>query len=245
MGFAEDFVPLLHISKGNYLCKFAFRCLFTFSSNYFFLMISPELPLDEQIREIKRMLRAVMNGVVSGSMRRQGLTYRVNFGVDLPRLLEIAQEMPHTTTLALALRKENIRELRLLASMLYPREEMSEEMALLWVEEFEFAEEAQVFVLHLLHHLPFASDMAFRLVASERPLERLTGWLLLGRLFMDGFRPTQRDADEVLDHLDTELRTKRNDREVQRTALNTLYKFMELGDAEAARGERILQSLGY
>lgn len=207
-------------------------------------MLSPELPLEEQIREIKRMLRTVMNGMVSGSMRRQGLTYRVNFGVDQPRLLEIAQEMPHTAELALALRKENIRELRLLASILYPREEMDEEMALLWIEELEFAEEAQVFVLHLLHYLPFASDIAFRLIASERPMDRLTGWLLLGRLFMDGFRPVQRDADEVLDHLETELRTKRNDREVQRTALNTLYKFMDLGEAEAARGERILQALG-
>lgn len=190
------------------------------------------------------MLRTVMNGMVSGSMRRQGLTYRVNFGVDQPRLLEIAQEMPHTAELALALRKENIRELRLLASILYPREEMDEEMALLWIEELEFAEEAQVLVLHLLHYLPFASDIAFRLIASERPMDRLTGWLLLGRLFMDGFRPVQRDADEVLDHLETELRTKRNDREVQRTALNTLYKFMDLGEAEAARGERILQALG-
>lgn len=207
-------------------------------------MLSPELPLEEQIREIKRMLRTVMNGMVSGSMRRQGLTYRVNFGVDQPRLLEIAQEMPHTAELALALRKENIRELRLLASILYPREEMDEEMALLWIEELEFAEEAQVLVLHLLHYLPFASDIAFRLIASERPMDRLTGWLLLGRLFMDGFRPVQRDADEVLDHLETELRTKRNDREVQRTALNTLYKFMDLGEAEAARGERILQALG-
>ena len=207
-------------------------------------MLSPELPLEEQIREIKRMLRTVMNGMVSGSMRRQGLTYRVNFGVDQPRLLEIAQEMPHTAELALALRKENIRELRLLASILYPREEMDEEMALLWIEELEFAEEAQVLVLHLLHYLPFASDIAFRLIASERPMDRLTGWHLLGRLFMDGFRPVQRDADEVLDHLETELRTKRNDREVQRTALNTLYKFMDLGEAEAARGERILQALG-
>ena len=40
----------------------------------------------EQLREIKRALRGMMNGVVSASMREKGLTYKVNFGVELPRL---------------------------------------------------------------------------------------------------------------------------------------------------------------
>lgn len=206
-------------------------------------MISQELPLEDQIREIKRLLRAAMNGMVSGSMRRQGLTYRVNFGVDQPRLIEISKDIPHTIALALALWKENIRELRLLAPMIIPREEVDEELALLWIEQLAFAEEAQVLVLHLLRHCDFASDLAFRLMAADAPMSRLLAWLLIGRLFMDGFRLSPRDTDEVLDHLESELRAKRNDREVQRTALNTLHKFMELGAAEAARGERILQSL--
>ena len=39
-------------------------------------------PLDDQLREIKRRLRAAMNGVLSGTMRKNGVDYRVNFGVD-------------------------------------------------------------------------------------------------------------------------------------------------------------------
>ena len=191
------------------------------------------LPLEDQIREIKKMLRATMNGVLSGSMRQQGLTYRVNFGVDQPRLIELSDEIPHTAALAAKLWKEDIRELRLLAPMLMPRDEMDEELALLWIEQLHFAEEAQVLVMHLLCHLPFASDIAFRLVA----------WLLLGRLFMAQHRPSQRDADELLDHLESELTAQGNDPELQRTALNTLYKFMDLGAAETARGERLLESL--
>ena len=163
------------------------------------------LPLEDQIREIKKMLRATMNGVLSGSMRQQGLTYRVNFGVDQPRLIELSDEIPHTAALAAKLWKEDIRELRLLAPMLMPRDEMDEELALLWIEQLHFAEEAQVLVMHLLCHLPFASDIAFRLVASEQPMSRLVAWLLLGRLFMAQHRPSQRDADELLDHLESEL----------------------------------------
>lgn len=201
------------------------------------------LPLEDQIREIKKMLRATMNGVLSGSMRQQGLTYRVNFGVDQPRLIELSDEIPHTTALAAKLWKEDIRELRLLAPMLMPRDEMDEELALLWIEQLHFAEEAQVLVMHLLCHLPFASDIAFRLVASEQPMSRLVAWLLLGRLFMAQHRPSQRDADELLDHLESELTAQGNDPELKRTALNTLYKFMDLGAAETARGERLLESL--
>ena len=127
------------------------------------------LPLEDQIREIKKMLRATMNGVLSGSMRQQGLNYRVNFGVDQPRLIELAGEMPHTAALAARLWKEDIRELRLLAPMLMPPDGMDEELALLWIEQLRFAEEAQVLVMHLLCHLPSASGIAFRLVAVGSP----------------------------------------------------------------------------
>ena len=184
-----------------------------------------------------------MNGVLSGSMRLQGLNYRVNFGVDQPRLIELAGEMPHTAALAARLWKEDIRELRLLAPMLMPPDRMDEELALLWIEQLRFAEEAQVLVMHLLCHLPSASGIAFRLVADDRPMSRLVAWLLLGRLFMAKKRPSQRDADELLDHLESELSARGNDPELQRTALNTLYKFMDLGEAEEARGERLLQGL--
>ncbi len=103
--------------------------------------------LDDQLREIKRRLRAAMNGVLSGTMRKNGVDYRVNFGVDQPRLAEIATEIPHTYELAAALWKEDIRELRLLAIMTMPQSDFDEELAMLWMEQLRYAEEAQVLVL--------------------------------------------------------------------------------------------------
>lgn len=207
-------------------------------------MTSTNNELDDLIREIKRRLRAAMNGILSGSMRQNGVDYRVNFGVDQPRLAEIAAEIPHTYTLAAALWKDDIRELRLLAIMTMPQAEFDEDLALLWIEQLRYAEEAQVLVLHLLQHRPYASSLAFRLVASDAVMPRLVGWLLLGRLFMAGLRPTQRDADEVLDHVATELSAPDGDVGTKRAALNMLYKFMDLGDAETARGDRLLTQLG-
>ena len=59
--------------------------------------------ITEQLRNIKRSLRGVMNGPVSASMREKGLTYKVNFGVELPRLQQMAAGLPHTYELAAAL----------------------------------------------------------------------------------------------------------------------------------------------
>ena len=94
--------------------------------------------ITEQLRNIKRSLRGVMNGPVSASMREKGLTYKVNFGVELPRLQQMAAGLPHTYELAAALWKEDIRECRLLAGMLMPVEAFGDDLAEVWVEQMHF-----------------------------------------------------------------------------------------------------------
>ena len=44
------------------------------------------MELTEQLKEIKTQLRLSMNGAVSQSMREKGLVYKLNFGVELPRI---------------------------------------------------------------------------------------------------------------------------------------------------------------
>ena len=44
----------------------------------------------ETIKDIKGQFRLFMNGVASQSMREKGLDYKLNFGIELPRLKEIA-----------------------------------------------------------------------------------------------------------------------------------------------------------
>lgn len=203
------------------------------------------------IRDVKRLLRAAMSGPVSASMRAQGLNYKLNFGVDQPRLLTIADEIRQTITasdtdtscLAATLWKENIRECRLLACMLMPSESFDEELADVWIEQLRYAEEAQGLAMHLLVRLPYASDLAFRLVSRERSLDRLTGWLLFGRLFGQGRTLLQRDADEMLDHALTELKDTTSDLQLRQTVLNALNRFATLGEAESARCERVLEQM--
>ena len=48
------------------------------------------MDIKEQLKDIKTQLRLSMNGVVSQSMREKGLNYKLNFGVELPRIKSIA-----------------------------------------------------------------------------------------------------------------------------------------------------------
>ena len=197
--------------------------------------------LAEQLREIKQSLRGVMNGPVSQSMREKGLAYKVNFGVELHRLREMAAELPHSAGLAALLWKENIRECRLLAAMLYPPEEFDADLMEIWVEQMNFVEEAECTVMHLFQRLPCASQKAFEWIAREEPMFQLCGWLLMGRLFMQGMAPSERDADELIDQFAAAMDSPH--RAVQTAAQKTLMKYMDLGEAEERRGEKVLESL--
>ena len=216
-------------------------------SVFFQQLMEDKRDLAWQLREVKRMLRGVMSGPVSASMREQGLAYKVNFGVDQPRLREMRDEIVSLTddaaALAQALWKENIRECRILACMIMPRKAFEADLAQEWVSQLRYAEEAQALTMYLLADEDYAVDLAFRLVAADDTMQRLVAWLIFGRVFSMGKSLRERDADEWLDHVAAELHDQTADMELRRTALNALNRYMDLGKAEEARGMRILNAL--
>lgn len=197
-----------------------------------------QLPLQEQIRAVKREFRLMMNGITSQSMREKGLTYRTNFGVELPRLKVFSDELPHTTELAAALWKEQVRECRLLAPMLMPATDFEEDMADLWVEQMNFPEEAECVVMHLFQHLPYASQKAFEWIAREEVMQQLCGWQLFGRLFSKGATLSLRDTEEWRDQVAAALAS--DSFAVKQAAYRALLKYMDLGEEEERFGETLL-----
>ena len=91
--------------------------------------------MDELIRNIRTDLRLAMNGVVSSSMRDKGVDYKMNFGVDIPRIKEIAEKYEPSSVLANELWKLDVRELKILSTMLYPLDEFNKQKADEWANE--------------------------------------------------------------------------------------------------------------
>lgn len=152
-----------------------------------------------EILEIKKELRASMNGILSAKMREAGAPYKLVFGVELPRLQSIASEFESSRVLAQQLWNENIRECKLLATMLMPPQEFLPEMADIWVDEIPTAEVAQVLTMHLLCKEPWCAVTAFEWIASPSHMRQLCGFLCLARLLQQGAQLNERSIIELKD----------------------------------------------
>lgn len=167
--------------------------------------------MQETIRLIKQDLHAMMNGVASAAMRDAGMTqdYRVNFGVEWPRLQTLADELRtenggQLPQLAQTLWKESVRECRLLALMLYPAEQMDGELADVWLSDIHTVELIQAASLLLFSQMQRASEKAFEWMASDDELVQMAGYYTVGHLLRQ-HSLAERSVQELRDQASTAL----------------------------------------
>ena len=157
------------------------------------------MEVQETIKEIKKQFRLFMNGVVSQSMREKGLDYKLNFGIEVPRIKEIASKFEKNHEVAQALWKENIRECKIMAGLLQPVDTFYPDIADIWVEGMRYPEVAELTVMNLFQHLPYASDKAFEWMAHEEEYFQMCGFLLMARMLMKGCELNERAENEFVD----------------------------------------------
>ena len=138
--------------------------------------------MDEILKQIRADLRRSMNGIASKSMREKGLHYKLNFGVDIPRLRELSKKYPDNAQLAELLWKQETRELKILATMLYPVEKFDEEKAERWVREIPTHEIREQICMNLFQKSAFADKMGAMWIADSDDNIRATGYWLYARL---------------------------------------------------------------
>ena len=140
--------------------------------------------MDGIIRNIRRDLRLAMNGVVSSSMRNKGVDYKLNFGVDIPRIKGIAERYESSAALAKELWKLDVRELKILSTMLYPVDEFKEKDAIIWANEIANQEIRENLCRNLLQELPYADELVQKWTVDSSESLRLTGYWLYTRLML-------------------------------------------------------------
>lgn len=151
-----------------------------------------------------------MNGIASRSMNDAGMTadYRVNFGIDLPRLESIAAEIRSDLasrldedgmmSLAQNLWKERVRECRILATMLYPPHRMLDEVADIWTDDIKSVELAQIVALYLFRNIKNASRLAFQWIADDNEMKQIVGFYTMFHLVRRG-QLSDRSQQEMID----------------------------------------------
>jgi hypothetical protein len=191
--------------------------------------------ISQIIKEIKQSFRQMMDGAVAQSMRDKGLNYHLNWGATLPRLKAKAEELANSRQLtvdsqydlAIALWKENVRECKILATMLMPPEKMLPEVCDIWMEQVPSQEIAEQVTFNLWQHLPYAPEKAYQWIASDQEYYQLCGFHVLSRLFMNGQEPNERGINEFIDQAISALQGPYMS--VRKAAMQSFLHFAELG----------------
>lgn len=187
--------------------------------------------LQEQLKEIKTRLRLSMNGVISQSMREKGLVYKLNFGVELPRIKAIAADFTPEHALAQALWKEDIRECKIMAGLLQPVDSFLPEIADIWVEDIRNIEIAELTCMNLFRNLPYAPSKSFHWMADEREYVQVCGFLTIARLLMKKGDMAPRAENEFLDQAVTAFLS--GSYHVRNAAMTALRRFIQHSEENA------------
>lgn len=166
-----------------------------------------------------------MNGITSTLQRRQGLNYKINFGVEIPRLKSIAHEYPKDKELATILWHDNIRECKLLAIFLLPQEHFSA-IAEEWVTEAPFTEIADHLAMNILCKLPDATTHALKWAGEKKGLTQYCGYLTLTHILKSGHTLTHAEEELFLTRT-AQLFTENSDSLSMRTAFTALCRYID------------------
>ncbi|MDU1889717.1 MAG: DNA alkylation repair protein [Dysgonomonas sp.] len=140
--------------------------------------------MQDIVKDIRKQCRLAMNGVTSASMREKGVSYKLNFGLVIQQINAIASKYEQNAELADFLWKEDVRELKILATMLFPIDSFSKDVANRWVSEIPNQEIREQVCLNLFQNLPYAEEIALEWSNEADGAIRTTGYWLLVRLYL-------------------------------------------------------------
>ncbi len=137
---------------------------------------------EKNYQSLLSKIKLLRNGDIADAMRRTGIEYKMNWGVSLVILRQMAKEFEPDHLLALKLWNKQWRETSILATLLDQPQEVSEEQMDFWTKNFESSEIAEIASTHLWVKSKFAFIKALEWCRGKKHLVRFTGIHLVGRL---------------------------------------------------------------
>jgi 3-methyladenine DNA glycosylase AlkD len=172
-----------------------------------------EFILDDRQTELKfqqilKLIQLHKNGDVASMMKQKGINYKLNLGVSLIELREIAQRFEPNHLLALKLWNKQWRETIILATLLDDHKMVTEEQMDFWTKSADNVEIAEQLAANLWVKCKFAFAKALEWCRGKKHFVRYTGLHLIGRLAI-----TEKIAiDEMFDPFFDELRILAKDK---------------------------------
>ena len=146
------------------------------------------------LSKVHAEFRKLRNGEVGDNLRAQGIDYKTIWGLESYRLKGIAELLlPEIETqemqaaLAERLWEEEVRESKMLATRLYPKELMTEPVAQQWASAIRYTELADQACMNLFARLPFAEALVSKWMEGNDLLQYMALQIIL-RLELSGWQ---------------------------------------------------------
>lgn len=175
-----------------------------------------------------------MNGSVAQSLANLGVAYKQNYGVTITELQEIAKDYKGNHDLALALFQEDIRECKILASMIDDPEQVTGEQIDSWAQCFKNVEIVEQVCSNLLWKSDYALSRSIEWCLSSDELMQRAGLLIAAR---SASKSAVKDCvfepyiDIILNYEDTQIALNKN---------TIAFALREIAQRNASFKERIL-----
>jgi hypothetical protein len=158
-------------------------------------------PEELQFQEIIKVIHLYKSGEVANNLNSRGLGYKLNWGVSLMDLRNIAGTYAPSHLLALKLWNRQWRETMILATLLDEPQLVTEQQMDFWTKSFENSEIAEQASANLYWKSPYAYVKALEWCRGKKHYVRYTAIHLMGRLAM----MDKKSPDEMFDPFAEEL----------------------------------------
>lgn len=137
---------------------------------------------EKKFQRIISLIKSRKNGEVADLMNSKGINFKMNWGVSIIDLRDIAGEFKSDHLLALKLWNKQWRETMILGTLIDNPKEVTEEQIDYWTKSFENTEIAEQASSNLWFKTKFAFVKALEWCRGKKHLVRYTGLHLIGRL---------------------------------------------------------------
>lgn len=141
--------------------------------------------MDEKAIDIIAQIKQRMNGAVVESMRESGIIYKVSYGVTIPELKEIALPYKGNHDLAIQLFEQDIRECKIIASLIDDPTQVTGDQIDKWCEDFNNIEIVEQVCNNLLWKSDFALPRSYEWCLDDDELMKKAGLLIIGHRAAD------------------------------------------------------------
>ncbi|MCT4645423.1 MAG: DNA alkylation repair protein [Carboxylicivirga sp.] len=152
---------------------------------------------------VTKQLRLHMNGAATAQMEEGGIKYRLNYGVAIPHIKQLAKRIPVSFELAERMWFQEIRETMLLAALIVPAEEMSVVRCNEWCELITNKDLVERTAMFLWSRLPVIKEVLPVWLNSKNKFFKATAYYTTGRMVQNGSCKQVFSNRELLDALDT------------------------------------------